>query len=364
MPYFSRLGTHDTARLDKMFFSQGGEFAEYWAHEATVIRTEDWPLWRWRMARMRNKYSTGWFADNRRTVEWVRAQLADRGPLRPAEIEQDDVKRPKGSWWEWSAVKRSLELMFHFGDVTIAGRKGFERRYALSEHIFDESILSSEVSEEDAIRELIRRAARHYGIFTQADVSDYFRIRSAPLIKRVINELVDEGEIIPASVEGWDSAAAYVHRDAVIPRRKADTRLLSPFDPVVWFRPRAERLYDFHYRIEIYTPAHKRQHGYYCLPVLIDETIGARVDLKADRQTSTLLVQSAWWENNHGAANAEGLARELERAAEWQGLESVSVSGWGTAAADLAHVWGSRTKRHEHDREKAIVLESGSSEEL
>ncbi|MGC5170776.1 winged helix-turn-helix domain-containing protein [Microbacterium sp. DT81.1] len=354
MPYFARMGAYDTAALDRLLFGLRGPYVEYIAHVATFIPIEDWALWRFRMDEMRAKYGTspdGWFARNASTIEWVRAELAARGPLRPAEIEADAQRGRRGPWWDWDVVKHALEYLWMFGEVSIAGRRGFERRYALAEQVIPAQVLASPVPREDAIRELVRRAARSYGVASASDLADYYRIRDRKAVMSAIGDLVDEGALRPVRVLGWDRGArplpAWLHTDAVVPRSVDAGAILSPFDPVVWFRDRAERLFDFQYRIEIYTPAPQRAFGYYSLPVLVGDDIVGRVDLKADRATSTLLVQSAWWENGAPEGRAERLAAELRTAAAWQGLEHVSISAWGNAVADLARVM---PDAHRHER--------------
>ncbi|KAA9105673.1 winged helix-turn-helix domain-containing protein [Microbacterium rhizomatis] len=353
MPLFSRLGPYDTAALDRLLFTRRAPYVESWAHVAAFIPAEDWNLFRFRMDDNRAKYGSdpdGWFAQHRDIVEWVRAELAARGPLRPAQIEHDAKQGARGPWWDWDVVKHALEYLFLFGDVAIAGRRGFERRYALAEHVIPPSVLAAPVERYTAIRELIRRAARAYGVATASDLADYWRIKDRPAVLAAISDLVDTGELTPVTVSGWLTAGrpakAWLHRDAAVPRRVEATALLTPFDPVVWFRSRAERLFAFDYRIEIYTPAPQRRYGYYSLPVLIGDDIVGRVDLKADRASSTLRVQSAWWEAGRPADAAPRLADEVRAAARWQGLDSISISRWGDAAEDLADVLPAAS-RHE-----------------
>jgi uncharacterized protein YcaQ len=343
MPLFSRVGAYDTATLDRLLFARRAPYVEYWAHVAAFIPASDWGLFDFRMTALRHKYGSkpgGWFDTHREIVDWVRAELADRGPLRPAQIEHDAKKGARGPWWDWDVVKHALEYLWLFGEVAIAGRRGFERRYALAEQVIPHDVLASPVPRDDAIRELVRRAARAYGVATAADVADYWRIADRKAVTAALGELVDAGELHSVTVEGWSSggrpAKAWLHADAVIPRRIYAAAILTPFDPVVWFRDRAERLFDFEYRIEIYTPAAQRRYGYYSLPVLIGDDLVGRVDLKADRTASTLRVQSAWWERSRPADAAARLADELRLAARWQGLESISVARWGDAADDVA----------------------------
>ncbi|MGM1017561.1 MAG: winged helix-turn-helix domain-containing protein [Actinomycetota bacterium] len=358
LPLFSRLGTYDPALLDRVCVTRTTHYVEYLAHEATFIPVSDWPLWQFRMDAFRSRWESdpdSWYSRNTRTLDWVRDELGSRGPLRPADL-RADAPRERGTWWDWDDVKLALEHLWRTGEVAISGRRGFERTYALAEHVIPAADRERVVPREAAIRELIRRAARSSGVATEADLADYYRLRDRPAIRRALADLADAGDIRPATVRGWEGrgASAWLHRDAVLPRRVDATALLTPFDPVVWFRDRALRAFGFDYRIEIYVPAHKRRFGYYSLPVLVGDRIVARVDLKADRAESTLRVQSAWWESSAVPTDAEALARELVTAAAWQGLERVSVSGWGDAAEDLTVALRSvadDVARHVHPRE-------------
>ena len=341
MPMFARLGAYDTSLLDTLIFSADGDYVEYWAHVATLIPVADWSLWGFRMAANRAKYGEGaggWVSENAATMQWVRDELAARGPLRPAEIEDDAHQGARGPWWDWNRVKRALEYMFLFGEVAVAGRRGFERRYGLAQQVIPAQHLTAPPSRADAIRELMGRALASYGVATTADLADYYRVSIADAT-RALADLRDAGVALPVHVEGWTRGGKHVlawrHRDAIAARNVPPAALLTPFDPLVWIRDRAARLYDFEYRIEIYTPAPKRQFGYYSLPILADGDVVGRVDLKADRSRSTLLVQSAWWEDATSARHTEAVAAELRLAARWQGLETISVSTWGSATNDL-----------------------------
>jgi uncharacterized protein YcaQ len=361
MPLFSRLGAYDTAALDRLLFARRAPYVEYWAHVAAFIPASDWGLFRFRMEDMRAKYGApgSWFDTHREIVDWVRSELAQRGPLRPAQIEHDAKKDARGPWWDWDVVKNALENLWLFGEVAIAGRRGFERRYGLVEHVIPEAARSTPVARADAIRELVARAAKAYGVGTASDLADYWRIKDRRAVLSAIGELEDSGLLQPVTVAGWQSAGravkAWVHRDAALPRRVEAAAILTPFDPVVWFRDRAERLFAFSYRIEIYTPAAQRRFGYYSLPVLIGDDLVGRIDLKADRASSTLLVQSAWWEQGRPADAAARLAEELRTAARWQGLASVSVSRWGDATDDLADVLP-EAQRHEAGTAEPVAL--------
>ena len=351
MPLFARLGPYDPALLDKLAFSRRPTWVESWAHVASLVSVDYWPLLQFRRDELRAKYSRdAWAEANQPLLRWLRDELADRGPLRPAEIEHDARSGSRGSWWGWDDVKNGLERLWLFGDVAIAGRRGFERRYALASDVLPPAALETSVARAEAIRELVRRAAIAYGVATAADLADYWRIRDRPAVMTGIHDLVDAGELIPVSVEGWPVAGrpakAWLHRDAARPRKVDAAAILTPFDPVVWFRDRAERLFDFDYRIEIYTPAPQRRYGYYSLPVLVGDDVVGRIDLKADRASRALRVQSAWWEAGASPDAAERVAAELLAAARWQRLDRVTVSRWGDAAEDLAGAL--RAERHEH----------------
>ena len=351
MPLFARLGAYDTALLDKLAFSRRPKWTESWAHVASLVSVDDWPLLQFRRDALRDKYgSDAWAAANPPLMQWLRDELAARGPLRPAEIEHDARRGSRGSWWGWDDVKNGLERLWLVGDVAIAGRRGFERRYALASDVLPPSALETTVARQVAVTELVRRAAVAYGVATAADLADYWRIRDRPAVMAAVHDLVDAGELIPVQVEGWQVAGrpakAWLHRDAARPRRVDAAAILTPFDPVVWFRDRAERLFDFDYRIEIYTPAPQRRFGYYSLPVIIGDDVVGRVDLKADRASNALRVQSAWWEHGAPPDAAERLATELLTAARWQDLDRVTVSRWGDAADALAGALSA--ERHEH----------------
>jgi len=356
MPLFSRLGSYDPALLDRTFVSRTTHYVEYLAHEATFMPVADWSLWGFRMQEWRQRAARpgGWAEEHARTLDWVRDELHTRGPLRPADL-RDDAPRERGSWWDWDEAKIALEHLWRCGEVAIAGRSGFERRYGLAEQIIPAAVREQVIPRDDAVRELVRRAARSYGVSTVADLSDYYRLRDQGAVRAAIADLVDAGELEPVRVRGWERGGrpipAWRHRDAALPRRIDRAALLTPFDPVVWFRDRALRVFDFDYRIEIYVPAEKRRYGYYSLPVLVGDRVVGRVDLKADRAASTLRVQSAWWEQHaRPDADAVRVAEELARAAFWQGLERVSVSGWGDAADAIAAALP-EAERHVHPRQ-------------
>jgi hypothetical protein len=332
MPLFSRLGSYAAGDLERAAYGGRRSLFEYWGHEASLVRLDLHPLFRWRMERAaRGEGIYGELARFGREradfVAAVLAQLEARGALSARELEEGG--RSAGSWWGWSDGKRALEWLFWAGRVTTATRRGFERVYDLPERVLPRAVLNAPTpTPDDAQRELLRLAARALGVASVRDLRDYFRLEVADTRARIA-ELVEAGELLPVAVEGW-SAPAYLDPAARIPRRIEARALLSPFDPVVWERSRAERLFDFRYRIEIYTPAERREFGYYTLPFLLGDRIAARLDLKADRIARRLVVHSihpeAWADP---AALAPALAAELRLAAEWQGLSAIAAPpGW------------------------------------
>ncbi|WP_053353042.1 winged helix-turn-helix domain-containing protein [Leucobacter musarum] len=331
LPVFSRHGRYDADALDRHLW-ESGEFTEYWAHEAAFIPVSDRPLFQWRMAERRLRDQRSGRADALAPVlDRVRAHLADAGPSLVRDLE-DGPRANRGPWWDWSDTKRAVEVLFAWGEVVTAGRTGFQRRYALAEQVLPAAGLD-DVSAARAQRSLVERAARSLGIGTLADLADYHRLKSTPA-RAAVAELEADGVLLPVVVDGWRTRSgaperAWMHRDAAVPSRLAPNALLTPFDPVVWFRPRAERMFDFHYRIEIYTPKEQRTFGYYCLPLMVGGTLAGRIDLKADRASNTLLVQAAWQEQRAPARTSEVAATLLAQAAAWQGLADVRVSGIG-----------------------------------
>jgi uncharacterized protein YcaQ len=336
LPAFSRLGAWPTDLLDDLAFRRR-ELFEYWGHEASYLPVELHPLLRWRMARA-EAFEEGWGGvlatarDRPQLARRLLDRLGAEGPLGAGALRE--APRGKGSWWGWDEVKRTLEWLFWSGRLTTARRtNGFERLYDLTERVLPAAVLAQPTpTRDDAQRELVRLAASAHGVATERDLRDYFRLRPQEG-RAAVHALVEEGALQPMRVEGWRDVA-YLAPDAVA-RRARRPALLSPFDPLVWERARTQRLWDVDYRIEIYVPAHKRVHGYYCLLFLHDEAIRARVDLKADRQDGVLRVAAAWREPDHHPGTAEALATELRRAAAWQGLGEVVVHDRGDLAREL-----------------------------
>lgn len=319
LPLFSRLGPYPRATIDDLAYRRR-ELFEYWAHEASLLPVDLHPVIRWQMHPERVKLGLQEAARDRQAyVDDVLRQVRDRGPLAVRDL--DDPGTRRGPWWGWADGKIALEWLFLVGAVTTAHRRGFERVYDLTERVLPPEVLDlPPLSQHESRRHLLALAGEALGVGTARDLCDYFRLQPARS-RDALAELVDGGVLVPVRVEGWKQPA-YLHRDARIPRRIGTAALLSPFDPVVWERSRTERLFDFHYRIEIYTPKPKRRFGYYVLPFLLGDRLVGRVDVKADRQAGVLVAHAAYVEPGADpAAVAPALHAELASMAEWLGLE-------------------------------------------
>jgi uncharacterized protein len=339
MPLYSRLGPYPLALLDNAAVTRKRKLFEYWAHEASFLPVETYPLMRWRMERaergeeMYNGLAK-WGRERAAYIEDIYREVVERGPIAASALEG---QKGSGGWWGWSDAKHAFEWLFWAGRITTASRRGFERLYDLPERVLPPATLALPVpSPEDAHRELLRISARAHGVATAGDLRDYFRLSPAD-IKGRIEELVDAGDLLPVTVEGW-SKPAYLHRNARFPRKIEARALLAPFDPVVFERARTERLFDFRYRIEIYTPAEKRQYGYYVLPFLLGERIVARIDLKADRPAGVLRVHAAYAEPGAPPQTAAELFEELQLMQGWLGLERIEVTPAGDLGQPLADI--------------------------
>ena len=339
LPLFSRLGAYPRALLEDLAWGRKPALFEYWGHEASLMPLDLQPLLRWRMEDARQGVGVWgnvakFLASHRPFIDKALAAIHERGPLSAGELGLGE--RGQAGWWGWSEAKRATECLFWAGELTTATRRGtFERVYGLPEEVLPKAIWSAPTpSRAEAHRVLLRRAAPAMGVATERDLRDYFRMGLADA-RRGVAELVEAGDLVPGEVRGWDQPA-YLAPDAKRPRSVKANALLSPFDNLIWFRERAERLFDVRIRLEIYTPAHKRTHGYYVLPFLQGEAITARVDLKADRKAGLLRVLSAHREPQANAATAALLATELRLMATWLGLAGVAVAPSGDLSAALA----------------------------
>jgi len=333
---FSRLGPYDPDLLWRALRER--DVFEYWAHVASFSPIEDWPLMRHRMGAERE-----WRAIRRLQseapgyIEAVYEQVAERGPLAPAELE--DPGERKGPWWGWADGKHVLEWLFMKGRVSVAERRNFARYYDLSEQVIPAEQFEAEpVPEQEAILILLERAAERVAVGTVKDLADYYRLQLSRTSLRPadgVARLVEQGRLVEVEVAGV-SDRMFMHPEATIPRRVQARSLLNPFDPIVWHRPRIEQLFGFEYRIEIYTPKPKRVHGYYVFPFLLGDELVGRVDLKADRKDGVLRVPGAFVEDGHDPVRvAREMAVELRVMAGWLGLGDVVVGRKGDLAQGL-----------------------------
>lgn len=329
LPAFSRLGSYDRALLERIAYHKPRRVFEYWGHEASFLPIESFPLLRWRMDRASN--GQGMWSnvarvgrEKRDLVARVRETISERGAMSASDFETQEIRRPgRGGWWSWNDTKRAVEYLFWCGELTtLKRRSSFERIYDLTERVVPADVLARRVKEEEQYAALVEIAARAFGIAVERDLRDYFRLPVAAA-HAAVQQLVERERLLPVTVEGWKQQA-YLYADSRVPRTFETSALLSPFDSLVWNRERTKRLFDFHYRIEIYTPSHKRVHGYYVLPYLLDDALVARVDLKADRGSGTLLVHAIHYEPgvDRRAVRAR-LNDDLRAMAEWLGLERV-----------------------------------------
>jgi uncharacterized protein YcaQ len=342
LPAFSRLGPYAREALDDLA-GRRRELFEYWAHEASLLPVRLHPHLRWRMAAA-EEHAWGSMVRIQRErpgyVSEVHARVREAGPLKASDLAEPRPDRP-GSMWNWHAGKVALEWLFYTGVITTRGRTaGFERVYDLTERVLPAAVLQVPTPEPaEAVRELVRTASRALGVAAERDLRDYFRLRP-PAARAAITELVDAGELLPVEVAGW-GAPAWLHPEARRPRWVRARALVGPFDSLVWERPRVARIFGFRYRLEIYTPAAQRVHGYYVLPFLLGDRLVARVDLKADRQVGVLRVQAAFAEDGVDRTEvAAALAEELALMAGWMQLDAVVVAERGDLAADLAAAVG------------------------
>jgi uncharacterized protein YcaQ len=300
-----------------------------------LMPVELWPVMQHRMASYRAQKGKWWQEVDDDLAERLLAEVDARGPSTARDLD-DGAPRDKKHWgWNWSEAKKALDFLYMSGELAVAGRNSqFEVIYDVPERVIPPEVLALPTpTPEEADLELVRRAAASHGVATLRCLADYYRMKTDP-VQVAVDVLVEEGELLPVRIEGWNRPA-YLHREARRPRKVAARAFLSPFDPVVWLRERSEKLFDFHYRIEIYTPAHKRVHGYYVLPFLLGDEIVGRVDLKADRKEGRLVVKSAWAEDGAPANTAEELSAELRAMAAWLDLTDITVERRGDLAPML-----------------------------
>jgi len=343
MPLFSRLGAFDKNDLDSLTQGKHPELIEYWAHQASFIKTTDLPLFDWRMQWYRDRAANkeSWQSQHKKLITWILAELKANGPMTHSQFEHEENART-GSWWGWSNVKIALERLMRQGEVIATGRKNFSRVYALPEQALPKSVLNKTVDHQTGKMKLFGNAAKLMGVGTVRDIANVYCIYPSEA-KPIVADLEELGIVREVSVEGWKEKA-YLHKDffnfdfkSVKPEL---TTLLSPFDPLTWQRERAVRIFDFDYKIEIYVPEPKRIYGYYTLPTLHKDKLVARIDLKSDRQNSSLLVQSAWHELSLSAKELtqikKPLTKHLKDVQKWQGLEALEIKPKGNLGLELS----------------------------
>ena len=336
----SRLGSSQERLLEVLNRSayKRRDLTEYWCHEASYLPVQDWPLFKWRMQEAQSgkvwKGIWDFVTNNRKFVEAVHEKIRDLGPSSAGQL---GSQKKKGSWWSWSDTKIALEWLFWVGAVAVSHRENFTRFYDLSERVLPEEILGSALPANQAQRELILKASRHLGVATAEDLVDYHRLPKVEGKKRV-GELAEDKLLREVVVEGWDRPG-YLHPKTSFEKTTSRSVLLSPFDPLVWFRPRARRLFDFDYRLEIYIPAEKRIHGYYVLPFLDRNKLRARVDVKANSEKNILEVRGAYGEGRTvDQETAESLAHELQALASWRNLDGLKIGKRGNLANPLKRI--------------------------
>lgn len=336
----SRLGSSQERLLEVLNRSayKRRDLTEYWCHEASYLPVQDWPLFKWRMQEAQSgkvwKGIWEFVTNNRKFVEAVHEKIRDLGPSSAGQL---GSQKKKGSWWSWSDTKIALEWLFWVGAVAVSHRENFTRFYDLSERVLPEQILGSALPANQAQRELILKASRHLGVATAEDLVDYHRLPKVEGKKRV-GELAEDKLLREVVVEGWDRPG-YLHPKTSFEKTTSRSVLLSPFDPLVWFRPRARRLFDFDYRLEIYIPAEKRIHGYYVLPFLDRNKLRARVDVKANSEKNILEVRGAYGEGRTvDQETAESLAHELQALASWRNLDGLKIGKRGNLANPLKRI--------------------------
>ena len=346
LPAFSRYGAYRTSVLDDLAHGKR-ELFEYWGHAACLLPMDLYPLMRWRMERQVENWS-GLDPKRQKYIEAVFTEIADRGPIAAGDI--SIAGKSTGPWWGWSDGRQAVEFLFRQGRIAVAGRRNFERLYDLPERVIPAGMLAARrIPEREAKKELLVRAARAMGVGTAKDIAQYFHVdgfwdrlavggrKPVGNTRVLFEELEEEGRLERASVEGWKNTA-YVIPGVRIPK-SVDTRaLVSPFDPLMWERSWTRAVFGFEYQIEIYVPAPKRVYGYYVLPFLMGDTFAARVDLKADRKASTLIVHSAYLEPGRSDFEvASALADELRSVADWLSLDSIAIGRNGNLARSLKH---------------------------
>lgn len=329
LPLFSRTGLYHQAVLDQRTLAATDRSVfEYWGHEASLLPVEMYPEFRWRMAEAKQgkgiyKGLATFATDNPAYIKRIYKRVRDEGPCTAGQLAEE---KSTAGWWQWSKSKMALEFLFCTGQITTSHRHNFRRFYDIAERVIPSEILNNRnLQPREAHKALLIRAANAHGVGTETDLRDYFRL-SATDSKAALAELIEDKQLDTVSVEGW-SVEAYLSKGVSIGKQVRCSAVLSPFDPVVWFRDRAQRLFDFHYRLEIYTPLKKRKYGYYVLPVLHNEKLVGRIDIKSERKTNTLLVLAVFAESEkHYQALTQALLSQLPLLMQFLKLEKIAIA--------------------------------------
>lgn len=340
VPVFSRLGPYPRTLLDDAVYRRR-ELFEAWAHEASLVRIERWPALEHRRGHWASRRAARLEAERPGYIAKVRDEIAARGPLTVGEL--SDPGERTGPWWGWSPGKAALEALFAWGEVAIAERRGQTRSYDLAERVIPAAVRARPALDRDAsYRELLLAAANAMGVATADDLADYYRL-GITAARAVLDDLVRTGELEPVEVTGWDREA-YLTVGARLPRTVRAAALLTPFDPLIWYRDRAERVFDFRYRLEFYVPADQRLYGYFVMPFLLGDTVVARADVKADRRAGVVRVPGAFAEPGIDPARIAGpLFGELRALAAWLGLDGIVADGDGALDHALRRAAGGST---------------------
>ncbi|MET3107398.1 uncharacterized protein YcaQ [Oxalobacteraceae bacterium GrIS 2.11] len=332
---WSRLGNYQPIWLDELL--EQGSLFEYWAHEASFLPIEDFHLYRHQMLSREGmgwKFNHRWLADHKKDINLIKKHIRDHGAARSIDFARREGKA--GGWWEWKPEKRSLEVLFTMGELMVAKRHNFQRVYDLRERVHPDWDDSRDlVNTLECQRQQVLLAVKALGCCKASWVADYFRM--AKLDPGILpDQLAQQGELLTAQIKGWE-APVYIHPDhaellqsALDGKLKATaTRLLSPFDPVVWDRKRALELFDFDYRLECYTPAEKRRYGYFTLPILRRGALIGRLDAKAHRQQGRLEIKSLHLEPavKISQALANDVQTCLAQFAQWHGTPELDFTG-------------------------------------
>lgn len=346
---FSRLGNYPSQWLDEALSK--GELMEYWVHEACFLPRSDFALVRHRMLapeKMGWKYRQEWMLEHATEIEQLIRHIQENGPVRSADFEHP--RKGTSGWWEWKPHKRHLEGLFTSGQVMVIERRNFQRVYDLTHRVMphwdDERDLLTQEAAEDV---MLENSARSLGIFRPQWLADYYRLRQ-PALKPLLEIWQREQRVVPVTVETLGEMWLHSELLPLLPQAQegklqaTHSAVLSPFDPVVWDRKRAEQLFGFTYRLECYTPAPKRQYGYFVLPLLHKGQLVGRMDAKMHRKTDTLEVIALYLEEGIrvSASLEKGLASAISDFARWQGASNVTMgrvpdglfttcrSGWET----------------------------------